>query len=224
MTCHCMVLRPGRAEEHCTAALPEVRRNRLHLHPLAAASAPWSALLCLALFPYLWPKPQTEWCALCLLTANTSCQVPVCFSDGLAPPGCGALIWRALLTSLTNLLLNVNQKLIVGECGFGAVFHQMLEKVCSGRTLISERQKTAFSTVDIDYRKTTLQTSLHGLQQNPEMCFEEKHRKDDVIKKLWKTYFTTWRTGLNGRLSLSQVTKDLVLSDGSVSSSGRCVW
>lgn len=38
------------------------------------------------------------------------------------------------------------------------------------------------------------------------------------------TYFTTWRTGLNGLPSLSQVIKDLVLSDESVSSSGRCVW
>lgn len=99
MTCHSMVLRPGQAEEHCTAALPEVRRNRLHLHPLAAASAPWSALLCLAFFPYLWPKPQTEWCASCLLTANTSCQVPVCFSDGLS----SSRLWSVHLTGSVHL-------------------------------------------------------------------------------------------------------------------------
>lgn len=39
-------------------------------------------------------------------------------------------------TSFTNLLLNVNQKLVVRERSLHAVFNQMLKEFCFGRTLI----------------------------------------------------------------------------------------
>lgn len=57
-----------------------------------------SALSC-SLPRNLWPKPQTEWCASCLLTANTSCQVPVCFSDGLS----SSRLWSVHLTGSVHL-------------------------------------------------------------------------------------------------------------------------
>lgn len=81
-----------RAEEHCTAALPEVRRNRLHPHPLAAASAPRSALLCLALFPVISGLSLRQSDVHCVFSqpiprVKSRCASP---TDG-PPPGCGAV-------------------------------------------------------------------------------------------------------------------------------------
>ena len=93
---------------------------------------------------HLWPKPQTERCASCLPAPRVSL---LCFSMGRAfflwlwSVHPAALCW----TSFTNLLLNVDQKLIVRKRSLCAVFNQMLKKFCFGRTLISERQKTAFT-------------------------------------------------------------------------------
>lgn len=116
------------AEGHRTAALLRGRKNRLCLLP----QRPWrgSAVSC-SLFPLI-SGPSLRVMCIVLLAANTSCPVPCVLLRWLR--SCSAD--PALLMSLTNLLLDVNQKLIVGECGFRAVFKQMLEKVCFGRALI----------------------------------------------------------------------------------------
>lgn len=115
------------AEGHRTAALLRGRRNRLRLLP----QRPWRGL-CVLFSLLLISGPSLRVMCIVLLAANPSCPVPCVLLRWLR--SCSAD--PALLMSLTNLLLDVNQKLIVGECGFRAVFKQMLEKLCFGRALI----------------------------------------------------------------------------------------
>lgn len=119
-----------RALRHCSYERTQNLPPSLHwLLQRASLEGLCSALLSL-------PQPQTEWCAS-FFQQQIPWSSPRCASPTAELPWLrSASSDPALFGSLTNLLLNMNQKLIVGERGFRAVLNQMLKKVCFGRTLI----------------------------------------------------------------------------------------